>query len=180
VGRRLRVPADDAVLSVLEEPGRPPSLADLELISPAWQGLASPGRWVIRHQSGVDGARGLFDRSGRLALALWRGRPPADVRELARGRVLRRGPPLPTGSVVDILLEAWFTAMRRWCRRYAGLEVADLIRRPGRIAVTRTHLDVFFSLRHVDIRVRRAGLDIDPGWAPWFGRVVQFHYVEGE
>jgi hypothetical protein len=179
-GRRLRIPADDAAFSILEEPGGPP-LAGLELILPAaWRGLALPGRWVIRHQPGTDGARGLFDRSGRLALALWRGRPPPAVRELARRRALRRGPSLPPGSSADVLLEAWFTAMRRWCRRYAGLELADLIRRPGRIMATRTHLDVFFSLRQVDIRVRRAGLDIDPGWAPWFGRVVQFHYVEGE
>jgi len=25
--------------------------------------------------------------------------------------------------------------------------------------------------------VRRAGLDIDPGWLPWFGRVVAFQFV---
>jgi hypothetical protein len=24
--------------------------------------------------------------------------------------------------------------------------------------------------------VRRAGLDVDPGWLPWFGRVVNFHF----
>jgi hypothetical protein len=27
--------------------------------------------------------------------------------------------------------------------------------------------------------VRRLGLDIDPGWLPWFGRVVAFHYRQG-
>jgi len=25
--------------------------------------------------------------------------------------------------------------------------------------------------------VRRLGLDLDPGWLPWFGRVVRFHYL---
>jgi hypothetical protein len=28
----------------------------------------------------------------------------------------------------------------------------------------------------VSLAVRRAGLDLDPGWVPWFGRVVGFHY----
>jgi hypothetical protein len=30
------------------------------------------------------------------------------------------------------------------------------------------------------MRIRRAGLDIDPGWVPWLGRVVSFHYRETE
>jgi hypothetical protein len=35
-------------------------------------------------------------------------------------------------------------------------------------------------MRHsqVDMTVRRAGLDLDPGWVPWLGRVVQFHYLD--
>jgi len=28
----------------------------------------------------------------------------------------------------------------------------------------------------VDIDIRRVGLDIDPGWVPWLGRTVTFHY----
>ena len=43
----------------------------------------------------------------------------------------------------------------------------------GRVAFTDTHVDVLFDLGHADIRVRRAGLDIDPGWVPWLGRVVR-------
>ena len=39
---------------------------------------------------------------------------------------------------------------------------------------------VLFDLTRVDIRIRRAGLDIDPGWVPWLARVVLFHYVSLE
>jgi hypothetical protein len=53
-----------------------------------------------------------------------------------------------------------------------------LARRPGAIVVTRTHVDVLFRYNQVDLAVRRAGLDIDPGWVPWLGRVVQFHYMD--
>jgi hypothetical protein len=35
---------------------------------------------------------------------------------------------------------------------------------------------VFFDLNGVSLAVRRGGLDLDPGWVPWFGRVVGFHY----
>ena len=47
-----------------------------------------------------------------------------------------------------------------------------LIAVPGRIAATATHLDVFLPMAAVRIEVRRAGLDLDPGWVPGLGRVV--------
>jgi len=50
--------------------------------------------------------------------------------------------------------------------------------RPGFISLTPTHADMHFRLRDTDMRVRQLGLDIDPGWLPWFGRVVSFHYDE--
>jgi hypothetical protein len=48
---------------------------------------------------------------------------------------------------------------------------------PGRIAVTRTHVDVVFTLDQIDLRVRGAGLDHDPGWVPSLGRIVSFHFL---
>ncbi len=42
--------------------------------------------------------------------------------------------------------------------------------------ITPTHADVWLAFDQLDLRIRRAGLDIDPGWLPWFGRVVRFHY----
>jgi hypothetical protein len=37
-------------------------------------------------------------------------------------------------------------------------------------------VEVHLSLDHVDVAVRRAGLDVDPGWIPWLGIVVMFRY----
>ena len=82
--------------------------------------------------------------------------------------------------IEEHVVASWLTAARRWCRRTARLGLFDLAHREGRIASTRTHLDVLFSLDQVDLRLRRAGLDVDPGWLPWFGRVVRFHYLEKE
>lgn len=69
-------------------------------------------------------------------------------------------------------------AVQRRCWRRARLGWRPLVRRPARLSWTATHVDVFFTHRQADVRVRRAGLDLDPGWLPWLGRVVSFHYVE--
>ncbi|MBK7674794.1 MAG: hypothetical protein IPJ27_08475 [Candidatus Accumulibacter sp.] len=46
----------------------------------------------------------------------------------------------------------------------------------ARVVVTCSHVDVHFRLADVSLPVRRAGLDVNPGWLPWLGRVVSFHY----
>jgi hypothetical protein len=51
------------------------------------------------------------------------------------------------------------------CRRHAVIH-AD----PGWI-------DVDLRLDEVSVDVRRAGLDLDPGYLPWLGCVVRFRYV---
>lgn len=53
------------------------------------------------------------------------------------------------------------------------------VARPGRLRCNETHVDVFLSLSDVDLDIRMAGLDLDPGWVPALGRVVAIHYVEG-
>lgn len=76
------------------------------------------------------------------------------------------------------LAHVWLIACRRWLRRAAGIGVASLVMRPAAFGLTATHADVFFRLSDADMRVRRAGLDFDPGWVPWLGRVVAFHYSD--
>ncbi len=52
-----------------------------------------------------------------------------------------------------------------------------MVTRSGYVATTRTHLDVTFDQTQLDIGIRRAGLDIDPGWVPWLGRIIYIHYT---
>jgi hypothetical protein len=107
---------------------------------------------------------------------------PLDAPALAHGlalaeslRSLLSSPPprAPMSSPLD----AWLIAVRRWSRRQARLGLATLVCRPGLVRVSPTHLDVSFDLSQTDLRIRRLALDVDPGWVPWLGRVVQFHYV---
>lgn len=56
-------------------------------------------------------------------------------------------------------------------------EVETLARRIGRIVADPGWIDVHLRLDEVDVDVRRAGLDLDPGWVPWLGTVVRFRYA---
>jgi hypothetical protein len=54
--------------------------------------------------------------------------------------------------------------------------VALLCKRPARVMLTLTHVDVTFALDHHPIELRMAGLDRDLGWIPAAGRYVAFHF----
>ncbi len=162
---------------------------------------ASPSRpWQVRRLAGDASARLLLDGSGQLVLALWRRRPSPAVKRLvlpgeltlppppsiqAARRVLPPLPlrhlvyhrsPLPPSTDLDLLLDTWVTALRRRLRYDTGLSLGELVLRPGRLSVSPTSLEVMLDLRQVDLRIRRAGLDLDPGWLAWFGKVVRFRY----
>ena len=83
----------------------------------------------------------------------------------------------------DHLLRIWVLAVRRWCWRMGRLSLREIVHRKGRVWLTRTDLDITLPLEEADVRIRHIGLDIDPGWLPWFGtcgRVVRFHYRDRE
>jgi hypothetical protein len=79
-------------------------------------------------------------------------------------------------EVPERLVRFWAVAVRRWCLRMGKISVREVVNRPGLFSVNRTDLDVSLPLDEAEIRIRRVGLDLDPGWLPWFGWVVRFHY----
>ncbi len=52
-----------------------------------------------------------------------------------------------------------------------------LLHRRGTIFAERGWIEIEMSLDTVNIAIRRAGLDIDPGWIGWLGSVLRFRYV---
>lgn len=58
-----------------------------------------------------------------------------------------------------------------------GLGVEQVCRKPAVIVADPGWIEARFSLDDVDVDIRRAGLDLDPGWLPWLGVVVRFRYV---
>ena len=75
-------------------------------------------------------------------------------------------------------LDPWLAAVRRWCRRHTGLHLREIVRRPGHVRLAPAHVDVTFAPGQADLDLRRAGLDLDPGWVPWLGLVIRYHYSD--
>lgn len=104
----------------------------------------------------------------------WFAPTPVDAEVLASARFSDAGRVLGTAAA----LRLWWLRARRVLRRHAGLDLPELVRREAWVSGSTTHLDVVFALADVDLRLRRHGLDSDPGWVAWFGRIVAFHFVE--
>ena len=75
---------------------------------------------------------------------------------------------------------AMLFGIARFVRQYSHLNLRQVVKRPGYVNVTDTHVDILYDLQHTDLNIRIGGLDINPGWVPWLRRVVQFHYVDFE
>ena len=57
-------------------------------------------------------------------------------------------------------------------------ELLDLVcRRRGELVFDPGWIELCLPADEVSVELRRAGLDLDPGWLPWLGAVVRFAYV---
>jgi hypothetical protein len=151
-----------------------PAAAPRRFVAPAlWREGLCAGHGPLR--AADDGtAHALWDASGHLLLGAWQGACPRTLAPARRRAVNTRSD--VGADRVQLVTDAWLAASRRWLRRFARIGLASLVSRPAAIALTPTHADVHFDLICADLRVRRAGLDLDPGWVPWLGRVVTFGY----
>jgi hypothetical protein len=75
-----------------------------------------------------------------------------------------------TGSLAHLF------ASRVGCRETAG-DLLAYFRIPATIGMDAETLDVMMPIDRIDLDVRRAGLDADPGWIPWLRRRVRFEFA---
>lgn len=78
-------------------------------------------------------------------------------------------------SVRSLGQAAW-GKLHRAMRQKGWRSAMALLQRPAWMQLSSTHLDVVFTLDQADLKVRRQGLDADPGWVPWLGRIVSLHF----
>jgi hypothetical protein len=183
--QRVAVDQDDPIYPFLQEP-QDEFDQDFDFVAPtAWQRLFLPQNkskkeYTLCRVQNNRGKRLLYDRRGRMMLASWNGDMPIEVRKLVSASALKRPKSIASTSDTQRIEQAFLVAINCFLRRYVGIGLRNLIKRPGRVAITKTHVDVMFQLNQVDMRIRKAGIDIDPGWVPWLGRVIQFHYLDDE
>lgn len=84
------------------------------------------------------------------------------------GAGLAHLPALPGRARLLALTQHWYGAADLW--------QPALLARAAQVHLSPSHVDMFLPLQAVQLPVRLAGLDINPGWLPWLGKVVGFHY----
>ncbi len=85
---------------------------------------------------------------------------------------------LPEEDVAGLTLSPWRIALDRWLRKRCRLTLGKLVKRTGWITCHDAHMRVRFPLDSADVRLRRLGIDIDPGFVPWLGRSLSFVYED--
>jgi hypothetical protein len=94
-------------------------------------------------------------------------------------------PDSPEGHAIGEAAESWRWATVRRMREYGGADVDDVddralldrvLARPGRVICDPGWVEVLLDVADIDVLIRRAGLDLDPGWVPWLGAVVRYRY----
>jgi hypothetical protein len=112
-----------------------------------------------------------------LAEALLHGQPPDSVWDVL----------VALAAPVD-LLDSWPAAQQcvalhlDECAEWLELRDIDLatlaagLTAPATLYVTRTHIDLMFRLDQIDLSLRQAGLDRNPGWVHDLARIITFHF----
>jgi hypothetical protein len=98
-----------------------------------------------------------------------RHRAPADDPVLA---LARDAPP----AFWDDALTAWRIGLDRWLRRRARIRLSEVVGKRGWLTIADDNIDARFAPEAADIRLRRLALDVDPGWVPWLGLTLHYHY----
>jgi hypothetical protein len=131
--------------------------------------LARPTPWVMR-ELGLALVPAALDDPVLMAFAgapAWGPQQPPDkaerraVRKCARRWVAATARRLSRDEADD---ESDAELVQRISRRFA-----TIAQEPGWV-------EVGLRLDEVDVAVRSAGLDVDPGWVWWLGHVVRFRY----
>jgi hypothetical protein len=154
------------LIGLVDDLGLPKEISDAELFQ------SRPWRWVLH----------------RLALELLPLKED-DPATLAFAGLGPEGPPPsadedePTGSELVVLAE-WRNRLIRalgerleWQELAAPVLLERVCRRRARIVADPGWLEVHLSVEDVSTEIRRAGLDLDPGFLSWLGVVVRFVYA---
>lgn len=166
---RLGLAHNDPVYEVLD-----PDLTcetSITARAPDW----APHPTVLHH---IAGQRGLFghETGDKTALSLRRTSPAfarLATRDLPPDLPLR---PTATDTLHDPVTGLTLAGQRLISQLLGGRGWRWLVARRAPVSITPTHIDVVFGGHDADTDVRIAGLDLNPGWVPSLGRVVQFHY----
>ena len=88
-------------------------------------------------------------------------------------------PPADTAAAAALLAQVCGTLCHLFAARAGGprASTAETARRylalPARVEIDADQVSVRLAMDRIDLSLRRAALDRDPGWVPWLGRTVR-------
>lgn len=144
-------------------------IPDVALDDPVLAGRPLP--WVLQ---GVAGCLGLSRADP--AVAAFAGVDPRDRPQWESGPAVTDEERVAVHAIAERWAAVTAEALAEEDREPL-VAVTLLMRRRGRISYQPGWIEIELYLDQVDVAVRRAGLDLDPGWVPWLGAVVRFVYV---
>jgi hypothetical protein len=118
------------------------------------------------------GALADFDRSARLR------RAPGSAR--SAGSILPQGTDAAASCVLTQILGGLLTLFHTRLMAHGDAEATGLVARylavPARVVLAPEAMTILLPMDRIDLALRRAGLDRDPGWVPWLRRTVRFEF----
>jgi hypothetical protein len=117
-----------------------------------------------------------------LAVARALGVPDGDVAQLAflGGHWPEGGLACQPDEGVVMAAQALVARWAQWLDEAApdlpAPRLAQVCQRPGRLRLEPGWIELQLPLEQVDTRLRRLGLDLDPGYLPWLGCVLRIRY----
>jgi hypothetical protein len=136
-----------------------------------WHAVADADGLWLQHPAGFMVARQAGAGAADLAGLLDRVSPPGGSVELHRSLRCHR-PPHLLAALRPLVAARIGLALGM----PAGAAVRLLLTRTARLQAAAARLDLHFSLAHLPLALRFAGLDRDPGWIPAAGCDVRFHF----
>jgi len=172
--------ADPGKASMRDPAGRHirPESIPAEGLRSAWAGLLFLPALIER--SGLAAAFGTFERGAAEAAAATLLLATAGWLNIDEEDPLRDvlAPLFATASPRHAqFAQAQLRAARVWAARHLRLPLRRIAHRRGRVIATSARIDVAFPMFDADLRLRRAGIDSDPGWLPWLGLGLYFHFL---
>lgn len=121
--------------------------------------------WLAREELGVP--------EHDAAIAAFCGVTPVALRRL---RANAMSTPQQASALGDLALRLRELLAERLRRHDADMALNWLLARRGEIRFEPAWITLFLPMDTVDTSVRRAALDLDPGYLPWLGTVMRFSY----
>ena len=177
VASRCGIPDDDSLLDFLGETTELDNRKLLHYCIPnKWLDLVDFSQPLELKKDELDSnQQQLLDHKGCI-IAQWLGDMPKHIVILLKNNPYKETlQPNHFLSLDDVVRNA-LQFMVRYLRNIAAISLRQLVCREGDYVMTKTHVDFIFVGRSVDIRIRRSGLDVNPGWVSWLGCVVSFQY----